>query len=77
MNLNEITMGMTPQDKQIYFNHMEKRHAEEAEYLEARKNRNTIYKEALIEYILKSSSNFTKDELIKKPLRILERIACY
>ena len=54
-----------------------KRHTEEAEYLEARKNRNAIYKEALIKCILKSSSNFTKDELIKKPLRILERIACY
>ena len=34
MNINEITMGMTPQEKEIYFAHQEKRHREEAEKLE-------------------------------------------
>ena len=77
MNMNEITYGMTPQDKEIYFSHMEKRHKEEAEYVQAEKDRNAIYKEALIEDILKSNCNFSRDELIKKPLRVLERIACY
>lgn len=26
MGLNEVTAGMTPQEKEIYFAHMEKRH---------------------------------------------------
>ena len=75
MNINEITNGMTPQDKQIYFTHMEKRHREEAEYLQAEKDRNAIYKESLINDILKRNSNFSISELNKKPLRVLERIA--
>jgi hypothetical protein len=25
MNINEITMGMTPQEKEIYFKHQEKK----------------------------------------------------
>lgn len=29
MNINDITNGMTPQEKEIYFAHMEKRHREE------------------------------------------------
>ena len=31
MNINEITMGMTPHEKEIYFAHMAKRHREEQE----------------------------------------------
>ena len=37
MNINEITMGMTPQEKDIYFAHQEKRHREEVEKLEQEK----------------------------------------
>ena len=39
MNItNSITNGMTPQEKDIYFKHMEKRHREEKEKLDAQKS---------------------------------------
>lgn len=53
MNINEITMGMTPQEKETYFKHQEKRHQEEAEKLDAEKARMKEYKVHLIEDILK------------------------
>lgn len=75
MNINEITHGMTPQDKEIYFAHMEKRHREEAEKLELEKAQLRTYKESLIEDILKDKPNFSKEELQKMTTRTLERIA--
>ena len=74
MNINDITNGMTPQEKEIYFRHQEMRHREEKEKLDAEKERLKVYKEKLIEDILKSRSDFTYDELKKKPIRVLERI---
>lgn len=74
MNINEITMGMTPQEKEIYFEHQEKRHQEEAEKLDAEKVRMRDYKERLIEDILKYRNDFTYEELVKKSVRALERI---
>ena len=74
MNINEITLGMTPQDKDIYFKHMEKRHREEAEKLEAEKEQLRSYKEALINDILETNKNFTYEELKKMSIRTLERI---
>lgn len=74
MNINDITNGMTPQEKDIYFKHMEKRHQEEKEKLDAEKERLKAYKEKLIEDILKSRSDFTYEALKKKPIRILEMI---
>lgn len=74
MNINEITMGMTPQEKEIYFKHQEKRHQEEAEKLDAEKARLKAYKDDLIKDILKDRNDFTYDELVKKPVRTLERI---
>lgn len=74
MNINEITMGMTPQEKEIYFKHQEKRHQEEAEKLDAEKARMRDYKEHLIKDILKDGSDFTYEELARKPIRTLERI---
>lgn len=75
MNItNDITNGMTPQEKEIYFNHMEKRHREEKEKIDAEKERLKEYKEKLIEDILKSRNDFTYDELKKKPIRVLEMI---
>ena len=74
MNINDITMGMTPQEKEIYFKHMEKRHKEEKEKLDAEKERLTEYKENLIKDILQSRNDFTYEELKKKPIRILEMI---
>ena len=74
MNINDITMGMTPQEKDIYFKHMEKRHREEKEKLDAEKDRLKAYKEKLIEDILKCRNDYTYDELKNKPIRVLEMI---
>ena len=74
MNINDITIGMTPQEKDIYFKHMEKRHREEKEKLDAEKDRLKTYKEKLIEDILKCRNDFTYDELKNKPIRVLEMI---
>ena len=74
MNMNEICMGMTPQEKEVYFAHMEKRHREEQEKIDAEKERMRDYKEHLIQDILKSRNDFTYDELKKKSIRSLEMI---
>lgn len=77
MNINEITMGMTPQEKEIYFAHQEKRHREEQEKLEQEKAQLKTYKEKLIEDILESNKNFTHEELKKMRICTLERIAYF
>ena len=74
MNINEITTGMTPQEKDIYFAHQEKRHREEAEKLELEKAQLRAYKESLIKDILERNKNFTYEELKKKSIRVLEMI---
>ena len=74
MDVNAVTMGMTPQEKEIYFKHQEKRHREESEKVCSEKERLKKYKEGLIEDILKRRSDFTYDYLAKKPIRILEMI---
>ena len=74
MNINEITIGMTAQEKDIYFQHQEKRHREEAEKIELEKSQLKTYKEKLIEDILKDNKNFTYEELKKMSIRTLERI---
>lgn len=75
MNINKITMGMTSQEKEIYFKHMEKRHREEAEKLADEKEHLRAYKQSLIEDILKSKPDFPLDELQRMTTRTLERIA--
>lgn len=74
MNLNAITMGMTPQEKETYFEHLEKRQREEAAKIDAEKAAMKAYKERLIENILKNHNDFTYEELSKKSVRTLERI---
>ena len=74
MNINEITMGMTPQEKDIYFAHQEKRHREEVEKLEQEKAQLRAYKESIIQDILKNNINFTYEELKRMTIRTLERI---
>ena len=74
MNINAITMGMTPQEKEVYFTHQEKRHQEEAEMVEAEKASLKVYKDGLIKDILKNRNDFTYEELTKKSVRTLERI---
>lgn len=75
MNINEITMGMTPQEKEIYFAHQEKRHREEAEKLEAERERLKAYKQSLIEDIIKHKPDYPLDQLQRMTTRTLERIA--
>lgn len=76
MNItNTITDGMTPQEKEIYFAHMEKRHREEREKLDAEKARLNAYKQSLIEEILEKHPEFTYEALIKKTTRVLEYMA--
>lgn len=53
MNINEIVMDMTLQEKEIYFKHQEKRHKEEKEKIEFEKENLKGYKESLIMDILK------------------------
>jgi hypothetical protein len=74
MNINEITLGMTPQEKEIYFSHMEKRHREEAEKVELERQQLKTYKESLIEDILKSKPGSDIEYLKKLSVRSLERI---
>lgn len=74
MNINDITMGMTPQEKEIYFKHQEKRCLEEAERVETEKERLKTQRAGLIEDILKDRNDFTREELAKMPARTLERI---
>lgn len=75
MNITPNTVdGMTPQEKEIYFAHMEKRHKEEKEKLEYEKERAKAYKESLINDILNSGTCYSKEELMKKPIRTLERM---
>lgn len=56
--MNNITMGMTSQEKQVYFNHLEKRTSEEQERVNAQRKRVAIYRESLIAEILNCNSNF-------------------
>lgn len=72
MNFNEITRGMTPQEKEIFFRHMEKRDAEEAEKVEDEKLRLREYKESLINDILKLRPDYSRKELAGKTTRSLE-----
>lgn len=72
MGINEITAGMTPQEKDTYFAHMEKRHREEAEKIQCERERTRAYKDSLIQDILKSGNNYTEEELRKKSVRSLE-----
>lgn len=77
MNINGIISGMTPQEKNAYFEHMEKRHVEECEYMQARRAQNLTYRERLIAEILKRNANFSLDQLKEKSMRSLEIIASY
>lgn len=74
MTINEIVMGMTPQEKEIYFQHQEKRHREEQEKIDLEKQQLRAYKEMLIEDIMKSKPNADREALKKLSIRSLERI---
>ena len=77
MNITStIIDGMTPQEKETYFKHMEKRHKEEDERNQAEKDKLLVYKEMLILDILKSQSSLSYERLKKKSIRVLEKMSC-
>ena len=49
---------------------------QEYEYLQSRKTEMKRYRMALIADILKNNTNFFEEQLIRKPLRTLEIMAC-
>lgn len=75
MNINAVTYGMTQQEKQTYFEHMEKRTAEEAVRMDGERARMHEYKLALIADILQGETGWTEGELKTMSLRTIERIA--
>ena len=80
MNITpNTTAGMTPQEKDIFFAHQEKRHREEREYLDARKHEMQVYRKSLIDEILSGANpfNLTAEDLERKSTRALEATAGY
>lgn len=74
MNINEITIGMTPQEKEIYFKHQEKRHKEEQEKIDLERQQLKAYKETLIADIMEHNPKADYETLKKMTTRTLERI---
>ena len=69
---------MTPQEKEIYFTHMQKRHREEAERVDAERSRIKMYRENLISDILRHiGGSWTEEKMSKLTTRSLERILFY
>ena len=78
MNINEIVMGMTPQEKEIYFKQLEKNTRYELDKIEIEKQERKNYKASLIEDIIKwTKGKWTEAELQEKSIRTLERIYDY
>jgi hypothetical protein len=75
MNITpQMTLGMTSDEQQIFFDHMAMRHRQEAEKLEAEKMALRSYKLDLIDDILRLSDKFNRDSLLRLSTRTLERI---
>lgn len=74
MNMNSITMGMTPQEKQVYFDHLRENEEYEKIRRQDQRKENISYRQMLINDILAQGKNFTAEELNQKTLRGLERI---
>lgn len=78
MNINEIVMGMTPQEKEIYFMQLEENTRYELDKIEIEKQERKNYKASLIEDIIKwTNGKWTEAELQAKSIRTLERIYDY
>ena len=72
-SMNEIVIGMTPQEKQIYLEHMAMRARQDEEYMQARIEEHKAYKKRLIADVLKyRPGEFTEEELKHKSVRALE-----
>ena len=72
--ISETTLEMTPQEKEIYFDHMRQNHYWESLKVEEEKERILEGKQVMIEDILRHSTNFTKEELRGFSTKRLERI---
>ena len=68
------TIGMNPQDKEIYFKHMELRHKEEQERLAQEREERNAYKAQLIESIKSFNPRIDVENLKKLSIARLERI---
>lgn len=74
-NLNEITMGMKPHEKEIYFAALHRNAIWEQQKIEVEREQNRKYKQSLIKDILDwTGDKWTLEELQKKDIRTLERI---
>ena len=75
--LNEITTGMTPQERQAYLDHQAMRARQEQERQESLIADHKRYKERLIESILKNRPGvvWTREQLQSRSVSFLERIA--
>jgi hypothetical protein len=75
MNITaNITAGMTPQEKEIFFKHQEMRHKQEAEKLEQEKENLLAYKKRLIADALKCRPDLDPEYVKHMSIRTLERI---
>lgn len=75
MNITaNVTAGMTPQEKEIFFKHQEMRHKEEAEKIELEKETLKSYKQKLIEDVLKCRPELDPEDVKRMSIRTLERI---
>ena len=75
MNITaETTLGMTLQEKEIYFDHMRQNYYWESLKVEEEKERISEGKQVMIEDILRHSTNWTKEELRGFSIKRLERI---
>lgn len=77
-NINQIVIGMTPQEKEKYFSHLERNTRFELDKVEIEKEQRKNYKASLIEDIIKwANGKWTEDQLKAKDIRTLERIYDY
>lgn len=69
-----ITSGMPPQDKAIFFKHQEMRHRQEAEKVKQEKEALKSYKQKLIKDVLKCRPDLNPEDIKRMSIRTLERI---
>ena len=73
--INEITTGMTPQERQAYLDHQAMRARQEQERQEYLIEQNKAYKARLIQGILKNRPGvWTKEFLQARSIKYLEMI---
>jgi len=72
-SINQIVIGMNPQEKKIYLDHMAMRARQEEEYMQTRIEEHKSYKARLIADVLKyRPADFTEEQLKKMSVKALE-----